>query len=45
VLDDDKRAVIAARRSRGESVREIAAAVGVSASTVWNALSEAEAAS
>ena len=45
VLDDDKRAVIAARRSRGESVREIAAAVGVSPSTVWNALSEAEAAS
>lgn len=42
VLDEDKRAVIAARRVRGESVREIAAAVGVSASTVWNALSEAQ---
>lgn len=45
VLDDDKRAVIAARRARGESMREIAAAVGVSASTVWNALSEGQVAS
>ena len=45
VLDDDKRAVIAARRAKGESVREIAAAVGVSASTVWNALSEEKAVS
>ena len=40
VLDADKRAVITARREKGESVREIAEAIGVSASTVWNALSE-----
>ena len=40
VLDDDKRIVISARREKGESVREIAEAVGVSASTVWNALRE-----
>ena len=42
VIDDDKLAVIAARREKGESVREIAAAVGVSPSSVWNALNEAE---
>lgn len=40
VLDDDKRVVIASRRSKGESVRAIAAAIGVSPSTVWNALRE-----
>ena len=40
VLDDDKRTVITARREKGESVREIAESVGVSATTVWNALSE-----
>ncbi|MGO3878224.1 MAG: recombinase family protein [Agrococcus casei] len=34
VIDDDKRAVILARRERGESIREIAAAVGVSVGTV-----------
>lgn len=42
VIDDDKLAVIAARREKGESVREIAAAVGVSPSSVWNALNVAE---
>ena len=40
VLDDDKRTVITARREKGESLREIAESIGVSASTVWNALSE-----
>lgn len=43
VLNDDKRAIIASRRSKGESVREIAAAVGVSPTTVWNALKEHQA--
>ena len=38
VLDDDKRAIIASRREKGESVREIAAAIAVSPATVWNAL-------
>ena len=42
VIDGDKLAVISARREKGESVREIAAAVGVSPSTVWNALNESE---
>lgn len=34
VVDDDKRAVILARRERDESIREIARAVGVSVGTV-----------
>lgn len=34
VLDDDKRAVIVARREKGESIREISAAVGTSVGTV-----------
>ncbi|MCF8610199.1 recombinase family protein [Gordonia sp. HY285] len=40
VLDDDKRAIILARRERGESVREIARGVAVSVGTVHKALSE-----
>lgn len=38
VIDDDKRAVIRARREKGESLREIASAVGVSVGTVHAAL-------
>lgn len=41
VLDDDKRAVIRARRDKGESLREIAAAVGVSVGSVHAALATA----
>lgn len=40
VVDEDKRAAITARRDRGESIRVIAAGVGVSAGTVHNVLSE-----
>ncbi|MBM7366357.1 recombinase family protein [Gordonia hydrophobica] len=35
VVDDDKRAAIIARHVRDESMREIAAGVGVSVGTVW----------
>ncbi|WP_182142108.1 recombinase family protein [Schaalia sp. JY-X169] len=38
VLTEDMRAVITARHEKGESVREIAAATGISATSVWNAL-------
>lgn len=41
ILDDDKRAVIRARRDKGESLREIAAAVGVSVGSVHAALATA----
>lgn len=40
VIDDDKRAVIVARRGKGESLREIAAAIGVSVGAVHAALQE-----
>lgn len=45
VIDDDKRAVIMSRREKGESIREIASAVGVSVGTVHSviALDEQEA--
>lgn len=39
VVDDDKRAIILARRARDESIREIARAVGVSTGTVHRVLS------
>jgi DNA invertase Pin-like site-specific DNA recombinase len=42
VVDDDKRAVILARRQRGESIRTIAAGVGVSVGVVHNTLAAAE---
>lgn len=42
VIDDDKRAVIMSRREKGESIREIASAVGVSVGTVHFALAEDE---
>ena len=42
VIDDDKRAVIMSRREKGESIREIAAAVGVSVGTVHSALAANE---
>ena len=38
VIDDNKRAVIMSRREKGEPIREIAAAVGVSVGTVHSAL-------
>lgn len=38
VVDEDKKAAIVARRAKGQSLREIGEAVGVSASTVWNTL-------
>lgn len=38
VIDDDKRAAILARRERDESIREIAAGVGVSVGTVHRVL-------
>ena len=44
VIDDDKRAVIAARRERGESIRTIAQGIGVSVGSVHNALVELESA-
>lgn len=40
VIDDDKRAVILARREKGESIRMIARALGVSVGTVHNVLTE-----
>lgn len=40
VVDDDKRAAILARRDRDESIREIAAGVGVSVGTVHKVLME-----
>lgn len=40
VIDDDKRAVVLARRDRGESIREIAAATGVSVGAVHGVVSE-----
>lgn len=42
VIDDDKRAVVLARRERGESIREIAAAAGVSVGAVHGVVSEHE---
>lgn len=42
VIDGDKLAVISARRARGESIRTIAAALGVSVGSVHNALTEIE---
>ncbi|MBP1325481.1 DNA invertase Pin-like site-specific DNA recombinase [Leucobacter exalbidus] len=41
VVDEDKRTVILARREKGESIRAIAKAVGVSVGTVSGALKEA----
>lgn len=41
VVDDDKRAVILARREKGESIRVIALAVGVSVGTVSGVLADA----
>lgn len=43
VIDDDRRAVILARRARGESIRVIARALGVSVGTVHGVLAEEEA--
>lgn len=40
VIDDDKRAVILSRREKGESIREIAEALGVSVGSVHRALEE-----
>lgn len=40
VIDDDKRAVILARREKGESIRVIAGVLGVSVGTVHNVLAE-----
>ena len=40
VVDDDKRAAILARRERDESIREIAAGVGVSVGTVHRVVAE-----
>ncbi|WP_342591720.1 recombinase family protein [Brachybacterium fresconis] len=40
VIDDDKRMVVLARRERGESIREIAAAIGVSVGAVHGVISE-----
>lgn len=40
VIDDDKRAVILARREKGESIRVIARVVGVSVGTVHAVLAE-----
>ena len=44
VIDDDKRAAILSRRERGESIRVIAAGVGISVGAVHNALTEEAAA-
>lgn len=41
VVDQDKRAAILARRERGQSIREIASAVGVSVGTVSSVLKAA----
>lgn len=43
VVDDDKRAAILARRERGESIRTIAAGVGVSVGVVHKTLTQANA--
>lgn len=43
VVDDDKRAAILARRDRDESIREIAAGVGVSVGTVHRVIVSREA--
>ncbi|MGW2161852.1 helix-turn-helix domain-containing protein [Nonomuraea sp. NPDC001699] len=40
VVDDDKRAAILARRERGESIRTIAAGVGVSVGVVHKTLAD-----
>ena len=40
VVDDDKRAAILARRARGESIRTIAAAVGISIGVVHKTLTQ-----
>ncbi len=40
VIDDDKRTVVLARREKGESIREIAAATGVSVGAVHKVLAE-----
>ncbi len=42
VVDEDRRAVILARREKGDSIRVIAGALGVSAGTVWNMLQKEE---
>ncbi|MEV4393488.1 recombinase family protein [Nonomuraea sp. NPDC049607] len=42
VVDDDKRATILARRQRGESIRTIAAGVGVSVGVVHKTLADAK---
>lgn len=44
VIDDDKRTVVLARREKGESIREIAAATGVSVGAVHKVLAEQAAA-
>ena len=43
VVDDDKRAAILSRRERNESIREIAAGVGVSVGTVHRVVAESAA--
>lgn len=43
VVDEDREAVILARRERGESIRQIAAAVGVSVGTVHGTVARAQA--
>lgn len=43
VVDDDKRAAILSRRERDESIREIAAGVGVSVGTVHRVVAESAA--
>lgn len=40
VIDDDKRAVILVRREKGESMRQIAQALGFSVGSVHRALAE-----
>ncbi|SMX68061.1 Site-specific DNA recombinase [Brevibacterium sp. Mu109] len=40
VIDEDRRTVILARREKGESIREIARATGVSTGTVWSVLND-----
>lgn len=42
VIDDDKRAAILARRARGESIRNIAASIGVSVGTVHKVVAAAQ---
>lgn len=43
VVDEDREAVILARRERGESIRQIAAAVGVSVGTVHGTVARVQA--